>query len=158
MPTSISARHATPDERTWAALAHGSTLLLGWGGLVPLIAWITQRQKSAFVAFHALQALAYQLLITVYSTGLALALGALGVVIIFAGVAFEGQEATEPSLVGFFVGALMVIGILGGFGLYIGVGVLGGLLTLTRRDFHYPLLGRWMRRYLEAGAVEEAVP
>ncbi len=43
---------ATPDERIAAALAHGSTILFGFGFIVPLIIWITQRKKSAFASFH----------------------------------------------------------------------------------------------------------
>jgi uncharacterized Tic20 family protein len=52
------------DERTWAALAHASTLLnaaTGMGGLIAAAAiWLTQKEKSAWVAFHGLQSLIFQ--------------------------------------------------------------------------------------------------
>ncbi|MBM3457820.1 MAG: DUF4870 domain-containing protein [Armatimonadetes bacterium] len=54
-------------ERTWAMVAHlagpvgqiVSGSQLGW--LVPLVLWLVYREKNAFVAFHALQELLFQL-------------------------------------------------------------------------------------------------
>jgi hypothetical protein len=63
----------TTEERTWAALAHASVLLtfalgVSTGGLAvlatalaPLAIWLAFRDKSRFVAFHALQATVFQL-------------------------------------------------------------------------------------------------
>src|SRR3954469_4856066 len=59
----------TSDERMWAMLSHGlavaghvfSASTLCWLG--PLIIWLTKRQTSRFVAFHALQSLLWQLVI-----------------------------------------------------------------------------------------------
>lgn len=52
------------EERTWAALAHASSvlnLLTGVGGIIAaLIIWVTQKDKSRWVAFHALQAMIFQ--------------------------------------------------------------------------------------------------
>lgn len=65
------------NERKWASLAHGSTLLtalaaLFSGGLlvlvtmfVPLLIYFSFRKRSEYVAFHALQAFTVQLLGTV---------------------------------------------------------------------------------------------
>jgi uncharacterized Tic20 family protein len=65
-------RALTQDERTMAALAHASVVLtfviaLGSGGLgcllgvlVPLLIWLTYRDKSAYVSFQALQATVFQ--------------------------------------------------------------------------------------------------
>ena len=63
----------TANERTWAALAHASVLLtfalgVSTGGLatvvaalVPLLIWLSFRDRSRFVAFHAMQATVFQL-------------------------------------------------------------------------------------------------
>ena len=63
----------TSNERTWAVLAHASILLtfalgLSSGGLavivaalIPLAIWLAFRDRSPFVAFHALQATLFQL-------------------------------------------------------------------------------------------------
>ncbi len=50
----------TPDERILAAAAHASILIPMMGFFAPLIIWILQKDKSRFVAFQSLQALAYQ--------------------------------------------------------------------------------------------------
>jgi len=62
----------TSDDTAWAAIAHGSaiiTMLFGVltggalclvGPLVPLVIWLVFRDKSKFVAKHALQATAFQ--------------------------------------------------------------------------------------------------
>jgi uncharacterized Tic20 family protein len=62
----------TANERTWAALAHASILLtfvlgVSTGGLaailaafVPLVIWLYFRDRSRFVAFHAMQATVFQ--------------------------------------------------------------------------------------------------
>ncbi len=71
----LATRTAGPsaNERTWAALAHASILLtfalgVSTGGLavalpalVPLIIWLAFRERSSFVAFHAMQATIFQL-------------------------------------------------------------------------------------------------
>ncbi len=57
--------HPTNEERTFAAIAHAGIILNGFNllGLIgAAVIWITQRQRSAFVAAHALQALIFQAL------------------------------------------------------------------------------------------------
>jgi uncharacterized Tic20 family protein len=65
-------RALTQNEMTMAALAHASVVLtfviaLGSGGLgallgvlVPLLIWLTYKEKSAYVSFQALQATVFQ--------------------------------------------------------------------------------------------------
>lgn len=48
------------DERIMAALSHISLVIPYAGLVVPAIVWITQKDKSRWVAFQSLQALAYQ--------------------------------------------------------------------------------------------------
>ena len=48
------------EERIMAGLGHGSILLSYIGILVPVIIWITQKEKSRYVAFQSLQAIAFQ--------------------------------------------------------------------------------------------------
>jgi len=52
------------EQRTWAVIAHllavpGNALGLGWIG--PLVVWVKCRNLGSFVAFHALQAMFFQL-------------------------------------------------------------------------------------------------
>ncbi len=55
----------TQDERLWAMLAHlsallGYVVLLGQY-IAPLVIYLVYKERSRFVAFHALQALYFQL-------------------------------------------------------------------------------------------------
>src|SRR5438034_1341150 len=70
-------RETTSEERTWAAIAHASgiiTLLVslssvGLGAIpfvfIPLLIYLVYKDKSEFVAFHAAQAFALQVVGTV---------------------------------------------------------------------------------------------
>jgi uncharacterized Tic20 family protein len=53
------------DERLWAMLAHLAGILGYLGGIgqyvVPLVIYLTYKERSTFVAFHALQSLYFQL-------------------------------------------------------------------------------------------------
>jgi len=49
------------DDRILAGLAHLSLIIPFMGLLAPVVIWATQKDKSEFVGFQALQALAYQL-------------------------------------------------------------------------------------------------
>jgi uncharacterized Tic20 family protein len=144
-----SAHEATSDERILAAVAHGSVILFGWGAIAAIVLWITQRQKSAFVAFHSLQALMYQLLQTVYIL-LVMPVAALVLVGAIAGIAalsYDSASRADPTLV--IVAQFAFLGsIFCGFGLYILVGLVAAVLVLSGRDFHYPLIGRRMQRHL----------
>ena len=62
-PMNVSAHNE--NERNWAMAAHGSALLNlfvpGIGGIIgALVIWMTQKEKSAWVAFHSKQALVFQ--------------------------------------------------------------------------------------------------
>jgi len=58
------------DERIMAALGHICILIPYIGVLVPIVIWITQKEKPRFVAGQALQAIAYQLfLLVAFFTG-----------------------------------------------------------------------------------------
>ena len=66
-PGTPSAVPHTSDERTLAALAHASALLNfvlgGFGGIIAAaIIWLTHKEKSAWVAFHGLQSLVFQII------------------------------------------------------------------------------------------------
>lgn len=152
-----SAAQTTSEERMLAALGHVAILFLGFGVFGPALLWTTQRKKSSFVAFHALQALAYQLLSVVFGMLLTCGMSVLILALSVGVMAFVNVE--EPYPVAIFLVQFVVIGLIFVFfALYMGAGFLGAILTLTGRDFRYPLLGRWIENYLRADPAAEAVP
>lgn len=122
--------------RLWAALAHASILLnmiTGiLGTLAVLILYLVTRRRSPYVAFHALQALAYQLIVWLGGWALALLFWLLG-------------SALSDSFFGLLV---MVLAFLVNLVPLIGVMFAGiGALDLWRgQEFSYPKIGAWALR------------
>jgi uncharacterized Tic20 family protein len=139
----------TQDERIMAALSHVMILLPMAGVIVPIVIWATQRETSEFVAFQALQALIYQLvLIGLWFVGIGCYMisifGTLGTGIVLSEIA---PELGAPGMLGFFLpfvifGSVFLIGFL-----YIAYGTFGAVQVFRGRDFHYVLIGRWVERY-----------
>jgi len=49
-----------PNERIAAALAHGLIIVNWMGAIAAALVWLLEKEKSKYVAFQALQAVAYQ--------------------------------------------------------------------------------------------------
>ena len=150
---------ATQDERILAALAHASVILPFWGLIGAIVIWATQREKSRFVGFQALQVIAYQLVLIVG--------GFLGVacymcsffLMMFLGLPIGALAAQNMATPDFFGGLLAIIisafpfcimGILGLVGLaYVLYGLYGAVRVLQGHDFRYAIIGRRLEQYLE---------
>lgn len=132
----IGPAQLTPsDERTWAMLAHLSVLVNlftgALGPLIPLVMYLSFKDRSRYVAYQSLQAFIFQLLWWVGG----------GVVI---GGAWLITVILMPVLVGFLC---LPIALVISF-LPLGVmayGVIGGLRASQGEDFKYWLVGDWMR-------------
>lgn len=123
------------DERTWGMLAHLSVLLnlvTGFlGPIAALIIYLVYRDRSRFVAYHALQSLIFQLIAWVGGGLLAAAAWALSGI-----------------LTAFIIGILCIpfaclFGLLPlGAVVY---GIIGGIQVNQGQDFRYWLVGDWVR-------------
>lgn len=132
------------DERTWAALAHASTLLnfvVGLGGLIAAgIIWLTKKTESEWVAFHGLQSLAFQslqLFVTLIVVG---GTWVLGFAFSFLTLGFGALIAVPLMFLTFFLGILIMLGGLG-YSLYGAYQIYGG------QDFRYLWVGDWIERH-----------
>ena len=167
-PEATSNAETTPrssEAWTTAALAHASillTLVMAFAGgvgalvglLVPLVIYLSYRERSSFVAFQALQSLIYQ--------GVGILLYVVLVVILATGVTVAWTISGLLSVVaiGFllmplvlFVTILMVIVLLGaplGWFVY---GLYGAYRVYQGVDFRYWLLGEWVER--EVGMCQQ---
>ena len=138
----------TSDERLMAALAHGSVVISFLGPIGPILIWISQRRKSAYASFHALQAMGYQMFFFWVGIAMGFVVAILWVCLLipifasletdsrsleFAPFAFEG---------GFF---LLIFSL---WGLYMAGGVIGAFRCLLKYEFDYPVLGKKLKAYL----------
>lgn len=127
------------DERTWGMLAHLSGLLnlvTGFAGpIAAFIVYLIYRDRSRFVAYHALQSAIFQL-IWWYGGGLLIGImwaivGALSAVVV-------GIVLIPFALVATFAFAVLPLGAV----IY---GVIGGIQVSQGQDFKYWLIGDWVR-------------
>jgi uncharacterized Tic20 family protein len=123
------------DERTWATLAHLSIVLTGFvGAVASLLIYLVFRERSRFVAFQSLQAFLFQI-ITWVGPGILVALSwALSFVFPPISLIFLPIAILMTGLLCLIPLASIV------YGVYAAVEVSQG------KDFHYWLLGNWVRR------------
>ncbi len=134
------------ESRLLAALAHASVVAQGVGILVGVVVYVTQRDKSRFAAFQALQAAVYQLLNLIIIMGLWLVWG------VFYGLSMipliqqaeANPDAAPPAI--FWISLVsMVIPLI--YMLLIALyGLWAGLRTWQGHDFRYLLIGPWLEK------------
>jgi hypothetical protein len=165
-----AARETTGEERTWAALAHLSslaTLLVavstaGIGALllvfVPFMIYLAYKDKSDYVAYHALQAVALQLL---GSIGLLAAVIAVVLVLVVFWLVTGLLSLILVGLILVPVGILLtVVLVLALILLPFALGtfsVIAGVQTANGADYGYPYISQWVSRWL-AHTAPEGVP
>ncbi|NLE44748.1 MAG: DUF4870 domain-containing protein [Chloroflexi bacterium] len=155
---SKSEKMAPADEWTTAMLAHASIFLTvifsaagGIGALIgPVVAlaiYFGYREKSRFVAFHALQSCVYQ------AVGLLLYLGFVAVGGGAIALAWTISGLLAALLIGLILmpGALLltlvVVLLMGGLPLvWLGYGLYGAYQVYQGRDFRYRAIGDWIAR------------
>lgn len=130
-----------------AAISHVTAMMPMMGLFAPIIIWVTQKDKSHFVAFQSLQALVYQLfMILVWIIGIILYFVAF---IFFIPLANSFAVSTSPFGRLFFAIPLLVLGLvfLAEFILMV-YGVEGAVRVLQGKNFRYAVLGERLERYL----------
>ena len=142
----------TSDERILAAISHF------FGFLVALIVWATQKDKSRFVRFQSIQAMAFDLMITII---IFLTIGCM-MVMIFGGVALgvggialtTSQNDPSAGPAGIFIALMSAVPILIPciifplMAIIFVVRLIATIQTFQGKDFHYPWLGTLVERSL----------
>ena len=126
---------APGDERTWGMLSHLSVLLnlvTGLGGpIAALIIYLVYKDRSRFVAYHALQSLVFQLIWWVGGGALA-------------GISWALSGVLSAVLIGLLCIPFACIFSLLPLGSLI-YGIVGAVQTSQGQDFKYWLVGDWVR-------------
>jgi uncharacterized Tic20 family protein len=163
---------SSPDEKIMAALGHATIIWPVMGIAAPLIIWATQREKSRFVAFQALQAAVYHmtLILAGLVCGVCYFCSYVGMIVGAIAMPFSaaltlpgtgpGEDFAPEALIPILLSVLgMVVFYVAIFGLlflglavwaaYIGYGLYGAVANLRGKDFRYTILGSRLERYLE---------
>jgi uncharacterized Tic20 family protein len=139
----------TSDERFLAALAHATVWFFVFGTIGALAIWITQRKKSAYVAFHSLQALLYQALEAVVVLLVSLVFATFNSILVIVMTIFLAKTGHDYSpFIVFYIYFSIFIIFVGLFVFYALGGLVAAGLCLAGREPHYPWLGNWLAKYL----------
>lgn len=137
------------------ALAHVTVLMPFMGLVAPIIIWVTQKDKSKYVNFQALQALAYQIgLMLFWFIGMGCYMCSIfGTFFLIPGgatLADGNEEIVGPIMVMTFMIPFLVFGLMIlGFIAFIIYGIIGAVMTLQGREFLYVFIGRRVKRFIE---------
>jgi uncharacterized Tic20 family protein len=134
------------ENRLLAALSHASVATQGIGILVGVLVYITQRDKSRFAAFQALQAALYQLISFIIMILLWIFWGGLyGLSMIPLIIQAESNPDAAPPLVFWIAMLSMVIPLF--YMILVGIyGLWGGIRTWQGKDFRYAVIGRMLEK------------
>ncbi|HEY9075938.1 MAG TPA: DUF4870 domain-containing protein [Anaerolineaceae bacterium] len=146
----------TQDERTFAALAHGSGLLSTFGGgflgiIAALVIWLTQKEKSSWVAFHALQSLVLQGVILVFVLLIVGGTWVIGFLISFITIGF-GTIITVPIMI-----LTMFLGMAIGFGGLI-YQLVAAVQVYNGNEFRYKWIGDWVAQRMSVASQAATRP
>jgi uncharacterized Tic20 family protein len=162
----VSPEDVDANERKWAALAHASTLLTALVGLfsagtgvlltmfIPLLIYFSFRKRSEYVAFHALQAFAIQIIgtigwLTLLIVGtvvwLALLLVSAFLILVLIGIALVPLVAVMYPI--FLLASLALP-----FGMVI-YSVIAFFETRNGHDYHMPYIARWVENQMYGGLL-----
>ena len=147
------------EDRLVAGISHAS-IMIPFGFLVPITAWLTQRERSEFLRFQAIQALAYQLLgllVNFIIAGcymvsifliipLSIATADFSSPSIFTDEPFSG--GIVPVLFSAIFIIVMALFFIGG-PVYVILGIVAAARVLKGHDFRYPILGKWLADRLD---------
>ncbi|MGD2207011.1 MAG: DUF4870 domain-containing protein [Anaerolineae bacterium] len=137
------------DEKVLAGLAHGSILLgiftNGIGGIVAaLVIWLLQKEKSAYAAAQALQALVYQAATFVVTMLAWCCWGMLWMLMLLPPIFANPAAYENAPPPGLWLGLILMAIPIGLWGLTILYGLWAAARCLSGHDFKYALIGNWL--------------
>ena len=138
------------EERLLAGLSH----LFGF--LIALIIWFVQKDRSPFLRFQALQALAFDVVIIGTMVVFSILFSIVVTVLTVATAAFASSADDAAIVAGIIGGLFVIVSLIGMFAtiIYTGVTLVGRLVaaisTFQGNDYHHPWLGRRVENYLSS--------
>ena len=152
--TDLESLKPTQDERVMAALAQISVLVPFLGVVAPIVIWVTQKDKSYYVAFQSLQAIAFQLTM-VFAWFIGMGCYMCSFFSMFLAIPLASSMKSSGSISHLFglgfLAPFLVFGLMfvGGF-LFILYGLVGAVMTFQGKPFRYVIIGRRVERFLQA--------
>lgn len=140
------------EDRWVTAMGHFSVIIMLWGMLVPLTAWILQGKRSLFVRFQTIQTLVFQVSVTLlFFGGMFLYVAGAFALLATIGISGDASLDTTPGMIGiaaFLVLMLIVVVIILIVPLFHIMGQWAGYRVLKGNDYRYPVIGKLIERRL----------
>lgn len=139
------------NDKIMAALAHISAILPFMGVIAPIVIWATQKDKSEYVAFQALQAVAYQLvMILAWFIGMGCYMFSFFGTFVFIPFAEgSGNEVSPFFMLGFLLPFITMGALFIGSGIFVLYGLIGAIQVFQGKDFRYLIIGNRLAKYLK---------
>jgi uncharacterized Tic20 family protein len=138
---------ANRDERTMAGLAHASVVIFGMGIIASVVLWASEKERSRYVAYQALQATVYHII------GFCIFMAGMGCWLLLYFASFiplmvsATQGSDEVPVVFILAMVLMVVPLIF-MGLWIAGGLWGAVRSFQGHDFRYLGIGDWVERWM----------
>ena len=146
------------NERLLAAVSHVSILMPVAGSVLPFVIWISHKEKSKFIREQSLQALIYQLSLTIFFV---VSMGCLFLSLIArsTSILLETSNSTQflnplhdMSLVyTLFINIIILLGLF----LFSVYGMIGAVKTFQGKPFRYIFIGKQINKYAQTRATIE---
>jgi len=142
----------TQEERITAALAHITAIIPTMGIIAPIIIWVTQKEKSKFVNFQALQALVYQLLMLIlWFLMFGCYMGSMFLIIPLTGAFSNSRFPTGISGEVFIFFPFCVFGFFILVELFMIIyAIVATVMVLRGKDFRYAVVADKLEKYLKS--------
>jgi uncharacterized Tic20 family protein len=128
------------------------------GVIAPILIWITQKEKSKYVAFQSLQALTYQLtMILAWFVGMGCYMFSFFGTFFTLPFSDSSQSASPLFALGFIIPFLVFGAIfIGGF-FFVIYGIVGAVITFQGKPFRYVIIGNRVERFMQPKQDQDAV-
>ncbi len=137
----------TTEERALVVISHLAALAFGVGPIIPAVLWSENRRKSNYVRFQTLQALGYQSFgYTIWLLSILLLVVLLYLALFF--IVLVVPNAAQNQTITVEISIVLLVALFGLMGVYLIIPVVGAVLCGMGKDFHYPLLGGRLARFL----------
>lgn len=161
-------KEAEKWEDAWVGgVCHATAILQIWGMLMPVIAYLSQKDRSSSLKLQSLQAFLFQLIATaVYTIGYSLFFFVyilFFAVLAISGIPSDPNQAVPPELGTTFVLIMVVFTLLWGasmilYPVYLILAGIASIRTLRGHEFRYPILGNMLIKRIKSRSNKAISP
>jgi uncharacterized Tic20 family protein len=142
------------EVRLLAAISHAAVLFTNIGFIIPIVIYMTQKKKSSYLGFQALQALIWQIAMFVFTVLTSSCMVGSILIPVLLTTASQSERFVGFSGGGIFIAMMIsVFSMIFGNLAFIIYGIIGAVMTYQGRNFRYVFIGNRIEK--SKGATPE---